>query len=153
MFSSPKEDSFANLPPIPIRFNNARLKLHSASFIGDVVSRHLQEKVTTAISLSQTHPFELSTRTSWAQHSEIALRVELGRDLLAEGEGMDLVANRPSTLVERDTVDRSERGDLDPSVAAPKTVNLKLRELERRGLRNPWSGVCAEHVEPMRCDR
>jgi hypothetical protein len=77
------QHSVANLSPIPICFNNPRSEVDPASFTWDVMSRHLEEQVTATIVLSQTHAFDLSALTSRTQHAEIALRVELGRDLLA----------------------------------------------------------------------
>jgi hypothetical protein len=108
MFPGLIQHSVANLPSVPIRFNNPSSEIHPASITGDVVSRHLEEQLPPTLSRSKAHAFDLSARTSGAQHSEIALRVELWRDRLANGELVGLIADRSLTVVQRDAVDRGE---------------------------------------------
>ena len=43
MFPGLIQHSVANLPPIPIGFNNARFEINSTSFVGDVVARQLED--------------------------------------------------------------------------------------------------------------
>jgi hypothetical protein len=108
MFPGLIQHSVTNLSPIPICFNNARSEIDSASLIRDVVSRHLEDQLPPTLSRSKAHAVDLSARTSGAQHSEIALRVELWRDRLANGELVGLIADRSLTVVQRDAVDRGE---------------------------------------------
>jgi hypothetical protein len=102
------QHSVANLPPIPICFNNPSLEVDPAAVTWDVESRHLEEQLTAAIPLFETHAFDLSSRPGWAQHTKIALRVELWRNLLASGEGAGLVTDRSAAVVQRDAIDRCE---------------------------------------------